>query len=79
MGVDLGTMADLGSASFSYTDGAASTGMAGWASSFGVFTWVNGRLLWPEIVHVFDTDLVSFRSELLKVGNADLSSSRLLH
>ena len=70
LGVDLGTMAALSSAAFSYTEGAASTGPAGWASSFGVFTWFNGRLLWPELVHVVDEQagLVSFRGGLINVN-----------
>jgi len=73
-GVDLGTMAALGSGSFAYTEGAASTGMAGWASSFGVFSFVGGRLLWPELVHVVDeaAGLVSFRGELLRVAEGSL-------
>src|SRR5215831_12252390 len=73
-GVDLGTMAALGSSAFSHTEGAASTGMAGWASSFGVFTWVDGCLLWPEIVHLVDeqSGLVSFRGELIRVGERTL-------
>src|SRR5215469_4468609 len=71
-GVDLGTMAALGSGSFAYTEGAASTGMAGWASSFGVFSFAGGRLLWPEICHVVDEEagLVAFRGELIRVGSA---------
>jgi hypothetical protein len=70
-GVDLGTMAKLNADSFAYTEGAAATGMAGWASSFGVFTFVEGRLLWPEVVHVVDeaAGLVSFRGELIRVGS----------
>jgi len=67
-GVDLGTMAALHSSSFAYTECAAATGIAGWASSFAVFTFVGGptstatlafidltarfRLLWREMVHV---------------------------
>ena len=67
-------MAALSSAAFSYTEGAASTGMAGWASSFGVFTWFNGRLLWPELVHVVDEQagLVSFRGGLINVNGRRL-------
>jgi hypothetical protein len=73
-GVDLGTMAALGSSAFSYTEGAASTGMVGWASAFGVFTWVGGRLLWPEIVHIVDEQaaIYSFRGELHGVDGRTL-------
>jgi len=63
-------MAALHSGSFAYTEGAASTGMAGWSSAFGVFSFVGGRLLWPELVHVVGeaAGLVSFRGELINVN-----------
>jgi hypothetical protein len=69
-GVDLGTMAALHSDSFAFTEGAAATGLAGWASSFGVFSFVGSRLLWPELVHVTSESegLVAFRGELLNVN-----------
>lgn len=40
-----------------------------WTSGFVVLTFRDGRLLWPEIVHVVDeaTGLVEFRGEVLSV------------
>ena len=66
-GVDLGTMAPLGSSAFTgYTEMAAASGMTNWASAFGVLTFAGSTLLWPELVHVVDEEagLYSFRGRL---------------
>jgi hypothetical protein len=66
-GVDLGTMAPLGSGAFSgYTEQASAAGMTGWASGFGVLSFAGSKLLWPELVHVVDeaAGLYSFRGKL---------------
>jgi hypothetical protein len=68
-GIDLGTMADSRSPAFNYTEKAAALGMLGWSSAFWVFTFVDGRLLWPEPVHVVDEDagLFTFRGRIHSV------------
>jgi hypothetical protein len=71
-GIDLGTMADPRSPAFGYTEGAAAIGMLGWSSTFWVFTFADGRLLWPEPVHVVDEDagLFTFRGRIHQVKQA---------
>jgi hypothetical protein len=46
------------------------SGMAGWCSSFAVFTFTGGRLAWPEMVHVVDeaAGLFTFRGRLHSVA-----------
>ena len=69
-GVDLGTMSPIGSGAFTgYTEMAAASGMAGWASGFAVLTFVEGRLIWPELVHVVEeaAGLYTFRGRLFNV------------
>jgi hypothetical protein len=68
-GVNLGTMADPRSATFAYTEGAAALGMLGWASAFWLFTFADGKLLWPEPVHVVSEDagLFTFRGRIHQV------------
>jgi hypothetical protein len=70
-------MAALGSPAFHYTEGAARSGMAGWCSSFTVFTFSSGRLLWQEMVHVVDeaAGLFTFRGRLHSVADAVLRCS----
>jgi hypothetical protein len=66
-GVDTGTMSPIGSPAFAgYTEAAAASGMAGWASGVAVLTFVDGRLIWPELVHVVDEEagIYSFRGQL---------------
>ena len=65
-GVDTGTMADPQGPQFvDYTE----DGPKNWRSGFAVLTFVKGRLLWPEVVHVLDeaAGLVEFRGEMLTV------------
>lgn len=38
-----------------------------WVSAFGVFTFIDGKLLWPELVTVWDKDTVQFRGKLISV------------
>ena len=38
-----------------------------WISAFAVLTYRDGKLLWPELVSVYDTETVQFRGKLLKV------------
>ena len=38
-----------------------------WRSGFALLTIVKGRLLWPELVSVWDAKHVCFRGELVKV------------
>jgi len=38
-----------------------------WRAAFGVFTFVKGTLLWPELVVVVDRRHVQFRGQLIKV------------
>jgi hypothetical protein len=78
-GVDLGTMAPLGSSAFTgYTEMAAASGMTNWAGAFGVFTFVDGRMIWPELVHVVDEEagLYSFRGKLEEVEGVGGVSKR---
>jgi len=39
-----------------------------WRSGFVMLTFVNGRLLWPEIISVVKPGLVDFRGRLVKVA-----------
>jgi hypothetical protein len=40
-----------------------------WRSGFVVLTFRDGRLLWPEVVHVIDEDAgrVEFRGQIVEV------------
>lgn len=65
-GVDTGTLAQVGGPQFlDYME----DGPANWRSGFAVLTFVDGRLLWPELVHVIDeaAGLVSFRGKVWRV------------
>lgn len=63
-GVDTGTLAEPLAPQFSdYLEGRH----APWRSGFVVLTFVNGVLLWPELVSKFDEDHAQFRGELIKV------------
>lgn len=64
-GVDTGTLADpLGPQFRAYLEESPTN----WRSGFVVLTFKDGRLLWPEIVSVFDKDHVQFRGEIINVG-----------
>jgi hypothetical protein len=41
---------------------------ANWRSGFAVLTYKDGRLLWPEVVKVFDKNHVEFRGEVINVA-----------
>jgi len=38
-----------------------------WRSGFVVLTIKDGRMLWPEVVHVLDEQHVEFRGEIIQV------------
>lgn len=64
-GVDTGTLADPHGPQFrAYLEESPTN----WRSGFIVLTWKDGRLLWPEIVSVFDKNHVQFRGEVINVG-----------
>ena len=66
-GVDTGTLADAYGVQFNnYLEDSPRN----WRSGFVVLTWQDGRLLWPEIVHVIDSEkqLVEFRGEIIDVS-----------
>jgi hypothetical protein len=64
-GVDTGTLAETNGPQFmDYME----DGPANWRSGFAVLTFKDGRLLWPELVHKWDEDLVEFRGEVINVG-----------
>lgn len=63
-GVDCGFMADPYGPQFAqYTE----LSPVNWASGFVVLTFRDGRLLYPELCHVVDEGVASFRGELLSV------------
>lgn len=63
-GVDSGTLADPGGPQFvAYTEDAC----VDWRSGFVVLTFLDGRLLWPEVVEVVGLGRISFRGEVLEV------------
>lgn len=64
-GVDCGTMAG-GPGGPQFHD-YLEDNPASWRAGFVVLTFVGGRLLWPEIVHVVDEDHVEFRGKVIAV------------
>ena len=63
-GIDCGCLADPNGRQFlDYSEDAPRNHRAG----FVFLKFKDGKLLWPEVVHVFDKDHVEFRGELLKV------------
>ncbi len=63
-GVDSGTMADpYGPQFYNYTE----INPVNWRSGFILLTFVNGRLLWPEIIWVSGKDEVQFRGKVMRV------------
>jgi hypothetical protein len=63
-GVDCGCLADPNGPQFlDYSEDNPKNHRSG----FVVLTFKGGRLMWPEIVAVWDTDTVQFRGELIKV------------
>lgn len=63
-GVDTGTVAECyGPQTVDYTE----LNPVNWRSGFAVLTFRNGKLLWPELVHVVGEGLVDFRGDLHEV------------
>jgi len=64
-GVDTGTMACLKDPQFSY----AEQNPLNWRSGFAVLTYIDGKLMPPELAQVIDEDkgLIYFRGQLMKV------------
>ncbi len=63
-GVDTGTLADPHGPQFTdYLEDAPTN----WRAGFAVLTFWRGKLLWPELVHVFDEHHVEFRGHLIEV------------
>lgn len=62
-GVDTGCVADPDFVQFkNYTE----DNPLNWVMAFGVFTFVNGELLWPELVTPFDDDHFQFRGKVYR-------------
>ena len=62
-GVDTGCVADPDFVQFkNYTEDSP----LNWCMAFGVFTFVNGELLWPELVTPFDDDHYQFRGKVYR-------------
>lgn len=63
-GVDSGCLADTNAKAFTdYTE----DNPKNWRAGFVVLTFIDGRLLWPEVVAVFDANHVEFRGKLIPV------------
>jgi hypothetical protein len=62
-GVDTGMLADPYGPQFRYLEDASRP----WRSGFAVLTFRDGRLMWPELLHVIEPGLCEFRGELLEV------------
>lgn len=63
-GVDTGTIAPLyGPQTSDYTE----TNPVNWRQGFVVLTFHQGRLLWPELVHVRGEDEIEFRGKVHKI------------
>ena len=63
-GVDCGTLADpYGPQFFNYTE----LNPLNWRSGFVVMTFHNGRLLWPEIVHVLGPNEYEWRGKVYQI------------
>ena len=65
-GIDTGTLAEPSGPQFrDYTE----EGPLNWRSGFVVLTYVDGRLMLPEIAKKWDDDHIEFRGELIHVGD----------
>lgn len=62
-GVDTGCVAETNHQAFEYTE----DNPKNWVSAFGVFTFKNGKLLWPELVSKFDDNAVQWRGTTVRV------------
>jgi len=63
-GVETGTLADPWGPQF---ENYLEDNPRDWRSGFVVLTFVNGRLMWPEVVHVIEEGKVEFRGEVVEV------------
>lgn len=64
-GVDTGTLAEPTGPQF---ENYLEQGPTNWRSGFAVLTFVDGRLLWPEVVKVYSDGKVEFRGEVIDVS-----------
>lgn len=63
-GVDTGCLADVSAKAFQdYTENSP----LNWRSGFGVLTFINGQLMLPELVLVWDDSHVQFRGKVIRV------------
>jgi hypothetical protein len=62
-GVDTGTLADPYGPQFSYSE----HNPLNHRSGFAMLTFRDGKLLWPELFHVWSPDHVEFRGEIIQV------------
>lgn len=63
-GVDTGCLADTNAGAFTdYTE----DNPKNWVSAFGMFTFKDGELLWPELVVKWDSKRIQFRGQLISV------------
>lgn len=62
-GVDTGTMAHPWGPQFAY----AEDNPRNWRSGFAVLTFVDGKLMWPEVFHVIDEGMIEFRGKIYEV------------
>ena len=75
-GVDTGTLADPNGPQFvDYSEDSPKNHRSG----FIVLTFVDGRLMWPEVVHVIGDGLVEFRGKILNVGGGTCEKSQNRH
>jgi hypothetical protein len=63
-GVDTGTMAHPWGPQFR---GYMEDNPRNWRSGFAALTFVDGRLMWPEVFHVIDEGMVEFRGQIYEV------------
>ena len=64
-GVDTGTLADIDGPQFiDYTE----LNPLNWRSGFVVLTFVQGKLLWPEVVSKFANNKIEFRGQVIDVS-----------
>jgi hypothetical protein len=62
-GVDTGTLAEPYGPQFGYGE----DNPLNHRSGFAVLTFIDGKLLWPELVHKWDDDQVEFRGKIINV------------
>lgn len=62
-GIDTGTLSDPYGEHAAYAEDAPLNHRSG----FIVLTFIEGRLLWPEIVHAIEDGVIEFRGQLIKV------------